>query len=74
MEENRLVMTFKNRIGKQVTISIEDPRDDLTEEEIKTAMETIVAKNVFKKNNYTLVEAVGAQIINADIVEYDLIL
>lgn len=74
MEENRLVMTFKNRIGKQVTISIEDPRDDLTEEEIKTAMETIVTKNVFKKNNYTLVEAVGAQIINADIVEYDLIL
>lgn len=74
MEENRLVMTFKNRIGKQVTLSIEDPRDDLTEEEIKTAMETIVTKNVFKKNNYTLVEAVGAQIINADIVEYDLIL
>lgn len=74
MEENRLVMTFKNRIGKQVTIGIEDPRDDLTEEEIKTAMETIVTKNVFKKNNYTLVEAVGAQIINADIVEYDLIL
>ena len=30
VENSKLVMTFKNRIGKNVTLSIDDPRDDLT--------------------------------------------
>ena len=75
MDENKkLVMIFKNSADKKVTISIEDPRDDLTEEEIKNAMDTIVAKNVFKKNDYALVEAVEAQIVTTQTTDYDLIL
>ena len=74
VENNKLVMTFKNRIGKNVTLSIDDPRDDLTEEQIKAAMELIIEKNIFKKNNHTFVEAVDAQIVNSQINEYDLIL
>lgn len=73
-ENNKLVMVFKNRIGKNVTLSIDDPRDDLTEEQIKAAIELIIEKNIFKKNNHTLVEAVDAQIVNSQINEYDLIL
>ena len=46
VENSKLVMTFKNRIGK----------------------------NIFKKNNHTLVEAVDAQIINSQTDDYDLIL
>ena len=57
VENNKLVMTFKNRIGKNVTLSTDDPRDDLTEEQIKAAMELIIEKNIFKKNNHTFVEA-----------------
>ncbi|MBU5337264.1 DUF2922 domain-containing protein [Intestinibacter bartlettii] len=75
MDENKkLVMIFKNSAGKKVTISIEDPKDDLTEEQIKNAMDTIVAKNVFKKNDYALVEAVGAQIVTTQTTDYDLVL
>ena len=74
VENSNLVMTFKNRIGKNVTLSIDDPRDDLTEEQIKAAMELIIEKNIFKKNNHTLVAAVAAQIINSQTDEYDLIL
>ena len=74
VENNKLVMTFKNRIGKNVTLSIDDPRDDLTEEQIKAAMELIIEKNIFKKNNHTFVEAVDAQIINSQTDDYDLIL
>lgn len=73
-ENNKLVMVFKNRIGKNVTLSTDDPRDDLTEEQIKAAMELIIEKNIFKKNNHTFVEAVDAQIVNSQINEYDLIL
>ena len=75
MDENKkLVMIFKNSADKKVTISIEDPKDDLTQEQIKNAMDIIVAKNVFKKNDYALVEAVEAQIVTTQTTDYDLIL
>ena len=75
MDENKkLVMIFRNSAGKNVTISIDDPKDDLTEEQIKTAMELIVEKNVFKKNDYAFVEAVEAKIVTTDTTEYDLVL
>ena len=75
MDENKkLVMIFRNSAGKNVSISIDDPKDDLTEEQIKTAMELIVEKNVFKKNDYAFVEAVEAKIVTTDTTEYDLVL
>ena len=73
-ESKKLVMIFRNAAGKNVTISIDDPKDDLTEEQIKTAMELIVEKNVFKKNDYAFVEAVEAKIVTTDTTEYDLVL
>lgn len=75
MDENKkLVMIFRNSAGKNVTISIDDPKDDLTEEQIKTAMDLIVEKNVFNKNDYALVEAVEAQIVTTQTTGYDLVL
>lgn len=73
-QTSTLVMVFKNRAGKNISISIDDPRDDLTESEIKSAMELIIAKDVFKKKNFSLTEAVGAKIINTETDEYDLVL
>ena len=73
-ESKKLVMIFRNSAGKNVSISIDDPKDDLTEEQIQTAMELIVEKNVFKKNDYAFVEAVEAKIVTTDTTEYDLVL
>ena len=73
-QTSTLVMVFKNRAGKNVSISIDDPRDDLTEAEIKSALELIIAKDVFKKKNFSLTQAVGAKIINTETDEYDLVL
>ena len=75
MDENKkLVMVFKNEVDKQVSISIDDPKDTITEAEIKAAMDLIVEKNIFKKNNYSLVEAVEAKIVNTQTNEYDLVI
>lgn len=75
MDENKkLVMVFKNEVDKQVSISIDDPKDTITEAEIKAAMDLIVEKNIFKKNNYSLVEVVEAQIVNTQTNEYDLVI
>ena len=70
----KLVMVFKNSVGKNVSISIDDPKDNITETEIKTTMELIVEKNIFKKNDYAFVEAVEAKIVTTDTTEYDLVL
>ena len=40
----RLVMTFKTTDDKSVSLSIDDPREDITETEIKTAMDLVVSK------------------------------
>ena len=66
-------MVFKNSAGKNVSITIDDPKDSLTESDIKTAMDTIVEKNIFRKNNYEFVEAIEAKIVNIQTDEYDLI-
>ena len=73
-ETKKLVMVFKNSVGKNVSISIDDPKDNITETEIKTTMELIVEKNIFKKNDYAFVEAVEAKIVTNDTTEYDLVL
>ena len=69
-ETKKLVMVFKNSVGKNV----DDPKDNITETEIKTTMELIVEKNIFKKNDYAFVEAVEAKIVTTDTTEYDLVL
>lgn len=73
-ETKKLVLVFKNSIGKEMSITIEDPKDSLTEAEIKTAMDLIVEKNIFKKNGNTIVSAVEAKIVSTQTDEYDLVL
>lgn len=40
--ETKLLMTFSTTWGSKVSLFISDPREDLTKEEIKVAMDTIV--------------------------------
>ena len=48
MELNRkLVMTFKTTDDKKVSLTVDNPIEDLTEEEVKTAMELIKEKNIY---------------------------
>ena len=69
----KLVMTFTNQESKKVSIAIDDPREDITEAEIKATMELILAKNIFAPNGYDLVSIVDAKIVVTDTTEFDLI-
>ena len=71
--KKRLLMTFKTDGGKKVSISVDNPRTDITENEIKDAMTTILNSNIFSPNGGSLVEMVEAKIVETDTVEYDLI-
>ena len=43
----KLIMTFKSSDDKKVSISVDDPRENLTENEIKEAMDTIIEKKIY---------------------------
>ena len=70
----KLLMTFKTDEDKNVSISVEDPKPNLTESEILEAMNVIIAKDVFAPNGEALVEKVGAKVVETETQEYDLVL
>ena len=70
----RLIMTFKTTDDKSVSLSIDDPREDITETEIKTAMELVVSKNIFAPGGADILKAVGAKVVVTDTTAYDLVI
>ena len=59
-----LRMVFKNENGSNFTINLDNPRDNLTTPEVTSAMDTIIAKNVFLTSGGALVSKQDAQIID----------
>ena len=74
MELNRkLVMTFKTTDDKKVSLTVDNPREDLTEEEVNTAMELIKEKNIFAPGGADLASLVSAKVVETDTTNYDLV-
>jgi len=63
-----LEMVFRNAEGKEVTLSLADPRDTLTKAEAQAVMQDIVSKNIFITKGGDLVESVEARIRTRDTV------
>ena len=68
----KLVMVFGTNKEKNVSLSIDKPKASLNETQIKSAMETIVAQNIFAPNGEDLVRCVEAKIVTTNTNEYDL--
>lgn len=65
----RLEMTFDNEAGTASKISVDNPREDLTVMEVQTAMNAMVAANVFNTTGGDLVAAGGARIVTTTVNE-----
>lgn len=72
MDKVILEMTFKNAADSKVNISVDNPREDLTEAEIKTAMDLIVAKNLFNTTGGDIVQTVGARRVITTVQELEI--
>ncbi|MFA7467243.1 MAG: DUF2922 domain-containing protein [Desulfotomaculaceae bacterium] len=59
-----LQMRFVNQAGSRVSISLDNPKDDLSEAEVTAAMDQIIASNVFTTSGGDLVSKDSAQIID----------
>ena len=68
----KLVMVFGTNKEKNVSLSVDNPKASLNETQIKSAMETIVAQNIFAPNGEDLVKCVEAKIVTTNTNESDL--
>ena len=73
MDEKKLIMTFKNTLGNSFSITIDDPREDLEEQNIIDAMNLIKSKNIFQPKGYDIAECISAKVVNSTTTEYDLL-
>ena len=71
-QTKRHLMTFKTTDDKKVSLSVDNPREDITESEIKDAMDLVVSKNIFAPNGADIVSAVEAKVVVTDTTAYDL--
>ena len=69
-----LIMTFLDEGNSKVSLTIQDPKDNITETEIKSAMDLVIAKNIFDPNGLNLVSAVDAKIVVKETTPYDLVI
>lgn len=69
-----IINELYDNIRKKVSISVDDPRENLTESEIKTAMTTILSKNIFKPGGENFASLVEAKVVETGTTEYDLVL
>ena len=73
MDERKLIMTFKNTLGNSFSITIDDPREDLVEQDIIDAMNLIKSKNIFQPKGYDIAECISAKVVSSTTTEYNLI-
>ena len=71
--ETRLLMTFVTMTGKKVSLYVTDPREDLTEQDIKDVMDLILLKNIFAPGGENLVSVLEAKVVQTETTEYDLV-
>jgi hypothetical protein len=60
----KLVMIFKNAEGKSSTLTVEEPKAGLSDAEVRTVMDAIIAQNVFNTKGGDLVTVKSAEIIS----------
>ncbi|KAA0955511.1 DUF2922 domain-containing protein [Sporosarcina sp. ANT_H38] len=64
-----LQLNFSTASGKKVTLTVDEPRADLTPQSIETAMQEIIDANVFEINGAPLATVVGARVIERNVTE-----
>ena len=62
-----LRMIFKNEEDRNSTISMADPEEELTSEQVEAVMQSIIDKNIFDSAGGDLTGKVRAQVVSRDV-------
>ena len=65
----KLKMSFKNALDNTSSMSLDDPKADITATEVETIMNDIIAKNVFNTSGGDLVAIRGAEVVTTTVNE-----
>lgn len=60
-------MTFTNQSGREVSLTIPNPKDTLVASDVTAAMDTIIAKNIFTSSGGDFVSKADAKIIDQNV-------
>ncbi|HHT70621.1 MAG TPA: DUF2922 domain-containing protein [Firmicutes bacterium] len=71
--EQTLMLVFKNAAGKNASLSLAAPREDLTGAEVAQAMQDIIDHNIFVTSGGDLVEISAARIVSREVTELELV-
>lgn len=64
-----LQLKFETAHGKNVTISVDEPKSTLTEAEVLTGMQAIIASNAFQSDGSSLSVIKNAQVVDRTVTE-----
>lgn len=71
---SQLVITFKTEFGGTTTLNIPNPRADVSEADIKTLADHVVANDYIKASNgEALASVVKAKVVASDTDKFDLV-
>ncbi|MBT2571685.1 DUF2922 domain-containing protein [Planococcus sp. ISL-110] len=65
-----LELIFTTTAGKDVTLTVDEPRDNVTDAELLAGMQAIITQDVFEVEGSSLGTIKGARIVERNIVEY----
>lgn len=68
----KLQLKFKRIDQKSYNLALKNPREDLTEEEIKKVMDIIVEKNIINPAGMKIEAVEDASIIDTSVKKFDL--
>lgn len=72
MISQKLELSFLDEESRNFKLSLDNPREDLSSEEIRGVMENIVAYNIFENRERSIVGINSARIISTQVNEIDL--
>lgn len=70
--KTELKLVFETAKGSLVTYSLPDPKEDITKEEIKAAMQVVIDKDIFETANGALAIPVSAKVVETSETSFDL--
>lgn len=59
----KLNMSFATALGGKTSLSLDEPKEDLTENQVRLVMENIITNNLFSTTKGDLTEIKSAEII-----------
>ncbi|MNP02217.1 hypothetical protein D3C76_940650 [compost metagenome] len=70
--EYSLSMTFVTETGDKVSMTVSGVKSDISQAEVSTLMDTIIAKDVFLTKNGSLTAKYSAQLTQREVTKFDL--